>query len=143
MVYADSKSNSTVNTIAVDKEESLKFSLNDGQIEELAQYAMKIEEHYGRAMDIEWALDGSDGKIYIVQARPETVKSRQNSQQIERYKLTETSQILIEGRAIGQKIGAGKTRIINDLSEMSLVKKGDVLVTDMTCLLYTSDAADE
>ena len=132
MVYADSKSNSTVNTIAVDKEESLKFSLNDGQIEELAQYAVKIEEHYGRAMDIEWALDGSDGKIYIVQARPETVKSRQNSQQIERYKLTETSQILIEGRAIGQKIGAGKTRIINDLSEMSLVNKGDVLVTDMT-----------
>jgi pyruvate,water dikinase len=93
---------------------------------------MKIESHYGRAMDIEWALDGLDGKIYIVQARPETVKSRQSSQNIERYKLLETSKIIVEGRAIGQKIGSGKTKIINDLSEMGSVNKGDILVTDMT-----------
>ena len=105
---------------------------SDSQIEELAQYAMKIESHYGRAMDIEWALDGVDGKLYIVQARPETVKSRQSTQNIERYQLLETSKILVEGRAIGQKIGTGKTKIINDLSEMDSVNQGDILVTDMT-----------
>ena len=132
MIYSDAKSSSPVTTTEVDAQERLKFSLNDAQIEELAEYAMKIEAHYGRAMDIEWALDGSDGKIYIVQARPETVKSRQSSQKIERYKLLETSEILIEGRAIGQKIGTGQIRIINSLSEMDLVSKGDVLVTDMT-----------
>jgi len=132
MVYAEDNSSSPVTTTEVELEDRLRFSLNDSQIEELAQYAMKIESHYGRAMDIEWALDGVDGKIYIVQARPETVKSRQSSQNIERYKLLETSNILVEGRAIGQKIGTGKTKIINDLSEMDSVNKGDVLVTDMT-----------
>ena len=132
MVYAEDSSSSPVTTTEVELEDRLRFSLNDSQIEELAQYAMKIESHYGRAMDIEWALDGLDGKIYIVQARPETVKSRQSSQNIERYKLLETSNILVEGRAIGQKIGTGKTKIINDLSEMDSVNKGDVLVTDMT-----------
>ena len=132
MIYSDAKSSSPVTTTEVEAQERLRFSLNDAQIEELAEYAMKIEAHYGRAMDIEWALDGSDGKIYIVQARPETVKSRQSSQKIERYKLLETSEILIEGRAIGQKIGTGQIRIINSLSEMDLVSKGDVLVTDMT-----------
>jgi len=132
MVYAEDNSSSPVTTTEVELEDRLRFSLNDSQIEELAQYAMKIESHYGRAMDIEWALDGLDGKIYIVQARPETVKSRQSSQNIERYKLLETSNILVEGRAIGQKIGTGKTKIINDLSEMDSVNKGDVLVTDMT-----------
>jgi len=132
MVYAEDSSSSPVTTTEVELEDRLRFSLNDSQIEELAQYAMKIESHYGRAMDIEWALDGMDGKIYIVQARPETVKSRQSSQNIERYKLLETSNILVEGRAIGQKIGTGKTKIINDLSEMDSVNKGDVLVTDMT-----------
>jgi len=132
MVYAEDNSNSPVATTEVDSEDRLKFSLSDSQIEELAHYAMKIESHYGRAMDIEWALDGVDGKIYIVQARPETVKSRQNSQNIERYKLLETSNIIVEGRAIGQKIGTGKTKIINDLSEMDSVNEGDILVTDMT-----------
>ncbi len=132
MVYAEDSSSSPVTTTEVELEDRLRFSLNDSQIEELAQYAMKIESHYGRAMDIEWALDGMDGKIYIVQARPETVKSRQSSQNIERYKLLETSNILVEGRAIGQKIGTGKTKIINDLSEMDSINKGDVLVTDMT-----------
>ncbi len=132
MVYAEDNSSSPVTTTEVELEDRLRFSLNDSQIEELAQYAMKIESHYGRAMDIEWALDGVDEKIYIVQARPETVKSRQSSQNIERYKLLETSNILVEGRAIGQKIGTGKTKIINDLSEMDSINKGDVLVTDMT-----------
>tara|TARA_B000000477_G_scaffold107237_1_gene98771 strand:- start:145 stop:2508 length:2364 start_codon:yes stop_codon:yes gene_type:complete len=132
MVYAEGNSNSPVATTEVDSEDRLRFSLSDSQIEELAHYAMKIESHYGRAMDIEWALDGVDGKIYIVQARPETVKSRQSSQNIERYKLLETSNIIVEGRAIGQKIGTGKTKIINDLSEMDSVNEGDILVTDMT-----------
>ena len=133
MIYADAKSNISVQTVSVEKKQRLQFSLNDAQIEQLAQYAMAIELHYGRAMDIEWALDGNDNKLYIVQARPETVKSRQNNtQKIERYQLQETSNILIEGRAIGQKIGTGKARVIQDLSEMNQVKKGDVLVTDMT-----------
>ena len=132
MVYAEANASSPVTTSEVSQEDRLRFSLNDSQIEELAQYAMKIESHYGRAMDIEWALDGVDGKIYIVQARPETVKSRQSSQNIERYKLLETSDILVEGRAIGQKIGSGKAKIINDLSEMDSINKGDILVTDMT-----------
>ena len=132
MVYAEGNSNSPVATTEVDSEDRLRFSLSDSQIEELAHYAMKIESHYGRAMDIEWALDGVDGKIYIVQARPETVKSRQSSQNIERYKLLESSNIIVEGRAIGQKIGTGKTKIINDLSEMDSVNEGDILVTDMT-----------
>ena len=132
MVYAEDNSKSPVATTEVDYKDRLKFSLSDSQIEELAQYAMKIESHYGRAMDIEWALDGVDGKIYIVQARPETVKSRQSTQNIERYQLLETSKILVEGRAIGQKIGTGKTKIINDLSEMDSVNQGDILVTDMT-----------
>ena len=132
MVYAEKNSNSPVNTTEVNPEDRIRFSLNDSQIEELAEYAIKIETHYGRPMDIEWALDGVDGKIYIVQARPETVKSRQSSQKIERYKLLETSKTLVEGRAIGQKIGTGKTKIINNLSEMDSVHEGDVLVTDMT-----------
>ena len=132
MIYAEDNSNSPVATTEVDSEDRLRFSLSDSQIEELAHYAMKIESHYGRAMDIEWALDGVDGEIYIVQARPETVKSRQSSQNIERYKLLETSNIIVEGRAIGQKIGTGKTKIINDLSEMDSVNEGDILVTDMT-----------
>ena len=132
MIYADDNAKSPVTTTEVDAKDRMKFSLSDSQIEELAHFAMKIESHYGRAMDIEWALDGLDGKIYIVQARPETVKSRQSSQNIERYKLLETSKIIVEGRAIGQKIGSGKTKIINDLSEMGSVNKGDILVTDMT-----------
>ncbi|MBT4653426.1 MAG: phosphoenolpyruvate synthase, partial [Thiotrichales bacterium] len=132
MVYADEKSSSPVATTEVDSQDRIRFSLNDSQIEELAEYAIKIESHYGRPMDIEWALDGVDGQIYIVQARPETVKSRQSSQKIERYKLLETSKTLVEGRAIGQKIGTGKTKIINDLSEMDSIHEGDVLVTDMT-----------
>ena len=133
MIYADATAREPVETVSVDDDERRTFSLNDAQIHQLAHYAMTIEEHYGRPMDIEWALDGSDGELYIVQARPETVKSRQsNSQQIERFQLKDTSEVLVEGRAIGQKIGVGIVRVIKNLSEMNKVKQGDVLVTDMT-----------
>jgi len=133
MTYADSNAKESVETVSVDEADRRVFSLNDAQIQQLAHYAMIIETHYGRPMDIEWALDGNDGELYIVQARPETVKSRQNNtQKIERYQLKETSKILAEGRAIGQKIGVGTVRVIKDLSEMNQVKQGDVLVTDMT-----------
>mgnify|MGYP000556527590 FL=1 len=133
MIYADATSNELIETVSVNESERRLFSLDDTQIQQLAHYAMIIEAHYGRPMDIEWALDGNDGELYIVQARPETVKSRQsNTQSIERYQLKETSEVLVEGRAIGQKIGIGAVRVVKDLSEMALVKKGDVLVTDMT-----------
>jgi len=133
MIYADNNSGDCVMTAPVRDSESQLFSLTDTQVHQLAKYAITIEAHYGRPMDIEWALDGNDGELYIVQARPETVKSRQNNTQaIERYKLNSTAEILAEGRAIGQKIGAGIVRNIKSLTEMSRVKKGDVLVTDMT-----------
>ncbi|MFV2005692.1 MAG: phosphoenolpyruvate synthase, partial [Gammaproteobacteria bacterium] len=102
------------------------------QVEELARQAVTIEQHYGRPMDIEWALDGVDGHIYIVQARPETVESRSSATVIERYQLKQKSEVLLEGRAIGQRIGSGPVCLIKDPGEMSRVKTGDVLVTDMT-----------
>ena len=118
---------------SVDEQQQRSFSLNDQQVQELAHYAVLIEQHYGCPMDIEWALDGNDNKLYIVQARPETVKSREkNAQQIERYQLKETSEILSSGRAIGQRIGKGRARILADLSNMDKLQDGDVLVTDMT-----------
>ena len=133
MIYAGTASSEPVEIVSVDEHDRRLFSLDDTQIQQLAHYAMTIEEHYGRPMDIEWALDGNDGELYIVQARPETVKSRQNtSQQIERYRLRDSSEVLVEGRAIGQKIGTGIVRVIKNLSEMNQVKQGDVLVTDMT-----------
>ncbi len=109
-----------------------RFSIDDADVEELARQALKIEEHYGRPMDIEWAKDGSSGRIYIVQARPETVKSRVRATQIERYNLSEHGPVLCEGRSIGQKIGSGKARIVRTLAEMEKVQPGDVLVADMT-----------
>lgn len=133
MTYAYDSLKSSVATESVPESEQQKFSLNDAQVEELARYAVIIEQHYGRPMDIEWALDGNTGELYIVQARPETVKSRnKGGSQIERYQLESKSAVLIEGRAIGQKIGTGMTRIIHNLSEMDAVQEGDVLVTDMT-----------
>jgi pyruvate,water dikinase len=101
-------------------------------VEELARQALIIEQHYGRPMDIEWAKDGADGKLYIVQARPETVKSRDAHNVIERYLLKERGSVLTQGRAIGQRIGKGPAAVISDISQMSSVKPGDVLVTDMT-----------
>jgi pyruvate,water dikinase len=122
-----------VRTVDVPVSERNRYSLTDAEVIELARYAVIIEKHYQRPMDIEWGRDGVDGKIYILQARPETVKSQsaQNDVQ-ERYRLKATGEVLITGRAIGQKIGSGRVRVVADVSEISLVKSGDILVTDMT-----------
>ncbi|MEP6587399.1 MAG: phosphoenolpyruvate synthase [Polaromonas sp.] len=109
-----------------------RYSLTDADVEQLARYAVIIEDHYGRPMDIEWGKDGTDGELYILQARPETVKSQAKGQAEQRYKLKGTGTVLAEGRAIGQKIGTGPVRIVHDISEMDQVQPGDVLVTDMT-----------
>jgi pyruvate,water dikinase len=112
--------------------ERLRFSLTDAQAEELARYAVAIERHYGRPMDIEWGLDGDDGRIYILQARPETVKSRDDANSLRRYRLKSHGESLATGRAIGQKIGQGPVRLIASAREMDRVQPGDVLVTEMT-----------
>ena len=109
-----------------------RYSLTDAEVEQLAKYAMIIEAHYGRAMDIEWGKDGLDGHIYILQARPETVKSQSAGKAELRYKLKGTSAILAQGRAIGQKIGTGRVRLVHSIDEMDQVQLGDILVTDMT-----------
>jgi pyruvate,water dikinase len=133
MVYGDeAKAGKSVKTVEVDAADRARFCLTDEEVTNLAKQAMIIEKHYGRPMDIEWAKDGDDGKLYIVQARPETVKSRTQANVMERYLLKETGTVLVEGRAIGQRIGAGKVRIIKDVSEMDKVQPGDVLVSDMT-----------
>ncbi|AZE90688.1 Phosphoenolpyruvate synthase [Pseudomonas orientalis] len=133
MIYGDeAKAGRSVKTVDVDKAERARFCLSDAEVSELAKQAMIIEKHYQCPMDIEWAKDGDDGKLYIVQARPETVKSRTSANVMERYLLKETGTVLVEGRAIGQRIGAGKVRIIKDVSEMDKVQPGDVLVSDMT-----------
>ena len=121
-----------VKTIDVTPELRNRYSLTDAEVQELAQYAMVIEKHYGRPMDIEWGKDGTDGKLYILQARPETVKSQSKGQAEQRYKLKGTGTVLAEGRAIGQKIGTGPVRLVHNISEMDQVQAGDVLVTDMT-----------
>ncbi|MFT6591162.1 MAG: pyruvate,water dikinase [Rhodoferax sp.] len=121
-----------VKTTDVSTELRNRYSLTDADVEKLAGYALVIEQHYGRAMDIEWGKDGLDGELYILQARPETVKSQAAGKAEYRYKLKSKSAVIIEGRAIGQKIGTGPVRIVHDLSEMDKVQPGDVLVTDMT-----------
>ncbi|MGV8925347.1 MAG: phosphoenolpyruvate synthase [Ewingella sp.] len=131
MIYADSQEHGKqVQIEDVPAELCARFSLTDDEIQALARQALLIEKHYGRPMDIEWAKDGHNGKLYIVQARPETVRS--NGQVMERYQLNGSSKVLVEGRAIGHRIGAGPVKIIHDISEMHHVKAGDVLVTDMT-----------
>jgi pyruvate,water dikinase len=133
MIYGEvATAGKSVKTIDVDKADRARFCLTDAEVSELAKQAMIIEKHYKCPMDIEWAKDGDDGKLYIVQARPETVKSRTQANVMERYLLKETGTVLVEGRAIGQRIGAGKVRIIKDVSEMDKVQPGDVLVSDMT-----------
>jgi len=109
-----------------------RFAISDADVQELARQALIIEQHYGRPMDIEWAKDGISGKLFIVQARPETVKSRARATQIERYILHSKGEVLAEGRAIGQKIGAGTARVVRSLEDMNRVQPGDVLVADMT-----------
>ena len=126
------KSGKLVETNSVPAEMRNRFSLSDADVSQLAQYAITIEDHYGRPMDIEWGKDGLDGKIYILQARPETVKSQAKGQAEHRYKLKGEGTVLVEGRAIGQKIGTGPVRLVSSLAEMDQVQPGDVLVTDMT-----------
>ena len=121
-----------VRTVDTTVEARNRYSLTNEDVTELARYAVIIEQHYGRPMDIEWGKDGGDGQIYILQARPETVKSQQQGKAEQRYKLKGVGTVLAEGRAIGQKIGTGPVRIVHNISEMDTVKPGDILVTDMT-----------
>ena len=132
MVYSQDQSEALVETVKVEKSQRSRFSLTDEELNELTRQALIIEKHYERPMDIEWAKDGDDGLLYIVQARPETVKSRASATILERYLMKEKGKVLVEGRSIGQKIGSGPVRVINDLSDMDQVQPGDVLVTDMT-----------
>jgi pyruvate,water dikinase len=133
MVFADdARTGRTTRTIDVPQAERDRFCITDADIIELARFGVEIERHYGRPMDIEWGKDGLDGRIYVLQARPETVKSRAQKERQEKYRLTGTSRVLASGRAIGQKIGVGRVRIVRDAAEMSRVAPGDVLVTDMT-----------
>ncbi|MBE7926492.1 phosphoenolpyruvate synthase [Pseudomonas saudiphocaensis] len=133
MIYgAEASAGKSVKTVEVDQAERMRFCLTDEEVSNLARQAMIIEKHYGRPMDIEWAKDGDNGQLYIVQARPETVKSRSSANVMERYLLKEKGTVLVEGRAIGQRIGSGPVKIIRDVSEMDRVQPGDVLVSDMT-----------
>src|SRR5574337_1091725 len=136
MVFATSEekaaSGKLVKTTDVATELRNRYSLTDAEVQQLAQYPLVIEQHYGRPMDIEWGKDGQDGQLYILQARPETVKSQAKGQAEQRYKLKGHGNVLAEGRAIGQKIGTGPVRLVHDIREMDKVQPGDVLVTDMT-----------
>jgi len=136
MVFASAEekaaSGRLVKTTDVATEQRNRYSLTDDEVEQLARYALIIEQHYGRPMDIEWGKDGTDGLLYILQARPETVKSQAKGQAEQRFKLKGTGTVLTEGRAIGQKIGTGPVRLVSDIAEMDKVQPGDVLVTDMT-----------
>ena len=134
MIYGDEGSTTkSVKTVDVEKQDRMQFSLSTEELTSLAKQAVTIEKHYGQAMDIEWAKDGDTNEIFIVQARPETVKSRQDSNVMERYIIdTTNAKILCEGRSIGQRIGSGKVRIVSNLNEMDKVQEGDVLVSDMT-----------
>src|SRR6266513_382717 len=132
MLFAGSaEAGRSTRVVEVSTEERARFSLTDPEVLELARHALAIERHYGRPMDIEWAKDGADGKLYVLQARPETVKSRKRDLE-ERYALKGSSRVLASGRAIGHKIGSGAVRVVPDASQMAKVKQGDVLVTDMT-----------
>ncbi|MCX7554448.1 phosphoenolpyruvate synthase [Marinicella sp. S1101] len=129
MTYGESG----VQTQNIESDRSTRFSINDDEVQQLAKQAMIIEQHYGRPMDIEWAKDGLTGELYIVQARPETVKSRENQgQKIERYALKNKGAVVCEGRSIGQKVGQGTAKVIKSIAQMDQINSGDVLVTDMT-----------
>ena len=126
------KAGHSTTTVDVEEADRRLFSISDAEAHELARYAVTIEKHYGRPMDIEWGRDGVDGKLYILQARPETVKSREGAGKLRRFRLKSRSDVLATGRAIGQKIGHGVVRLIKSPDEMDKVKAGDVLVADMT-----------
>ncbi|KZN48313.1 phosphoenolpyruvate synthase [Pseudoalteromonas luteoviolacea] len=133
MIYSSDESHGKqVEIVDMDPALSNKFSITDEEVQELAKQAVIIEKHYGRPMDIEWAKDGNDGKLYIVQARPETVRSNEDANVMERFQLQEKSNVVCEGRAIGHKIGTGVVRVLTSIDEMDKVQQGDVLVTDMT-----------
>ncbi len=133
MTFTDARTaGNSVKTEAVGEAERRRFSISDAEVEELARYALAIEEHYKRPMDIEWGRDGADGKLYILQARPETVKATEKVDTLRRYSLKQRSDVLATGRAIGQRIGSGHVRIVKSHAEMDRVQEGDVLVTDMT-----------
>ncbi|MBT3145800.1 phosphoenolpyruvate synthase [Neptunomonas phycophila] len=133
MVYQEEGSTkNAVSTVKVPDAQRNRFCINDNDVQALAKIAVVIEQHYGRPMDIEWAKDGDDGELYVVQARPETVRSRDNSNVMERYLLKEKGKVLIEGRSIGHRIGSGPVRLVSSINEMEKVQPGDVLVTDMT-----------
>src|SRR5256714_1309484 len=130
MVFAEpARTGLSVKTVEVPEADRNRFCLSDEDVIELARFALRIEEHYQRPMDIEWAKDGADGKIYILQARPETVKSRRSAEGQERFLLKQKSEVLASGRAIGHKIGAGILRVLKDPSEMGRIKPGDLIVT--------------
>lgn len=134
MIYGEAGTTvKSTQIVPVDKEERMQFALNTEELNELAKQAMIIEKHYGHAMDIEWAKDGDTGQIFIVQARPETVKSQENSNVMERYVIQSAgAKVVCEGRSIGQRIGSGKVRVVSNLNEMDKVQEGDILVSDMT-----------
>ena len=132
MEFAPAGSGELVRTVDTAFEQRNRYSLSDAEATELARFALTIEQHYGRPMDIEWGKDGQDGRIYILQARPETVKSRAHGRIEQRYKLLQKGTELVSGRAIGQKIGAGQVRLVQSIAEMDRVQAGDILVTDMT-----------
>jgi pyruvate, water dikinase len=133
MVYADSAdAGQSVKKVSVTDADRRRFSISDAEVEELARYAMAIESHYRRPMDIEWGKDGLDGKLYVLQARPETVKAKEKLDTLRRYRLRERSEVLTTGRSVGQRIGSGAVRIIRNAAEMDRVRDGDVLVADMT-----------
>ncbi|MEO6021307.1 MAG: phosphoenolpyruvate synthase [Knoellia sp.] len=133
MVYTqDSAVGRSIDFVPVDEADRGRLSLTDADVLELAEHALKIEEHYGRPMDIEWGKDGVDGKLYILQARPETVKSRQSGSTLTRFRMGERGPVIVEGRAIGQKIGAGAVRILTNAESMHEFQSGEVLVADMT-----------
>jgi pyruvate,water dikinase len=133
MVFADAQAagRSTV-TVPVADDDRHRFSITDAEVEELARFAILIEQHYGRPMDVEWGRDGGDGKLYILQARPETVRSRESGENLRRYRLQSKSAVLASGRAIGQKVGQGRVRVVKSAARMAEVQPGDVLVADMT-----------
>jgi pyruvate, water dikinase len=133
MMYTEDRSlGKTIEFVDVDAEDRDRFSITDAEVEELARHAVVIEKHYGRPMDIEWARDGVDGKLYILQARPETVTANRSAAFAQRFVLRETAEPLVEGRAIGQKIGSGKVRVLRNVAQMTEFQPGDVLVADMT-----------